>query len=127
MGKHPNADLYRAERAKGLTYREIGQKYGVSGQRVAQVCGKADGRNFRAWTKETCIYPNLRNWLNENKVSMNEFVRRNGIEVAGNTTARYRSYFKGHTYPNKEAIDRMLKATGLTYEQLWEVDDNCHI
>jgi transcriptional regulator with XRE-family HTH domain len=122
MSEHPKADLYRAERAKGLTYREIGEKYGVSGQYIAMICGKSDGRNFRAWTEKTCIYPNLRNWLNENKVSLNEFVRRNGVEVAGNTAGRFRAYLNGRTYPPKKTIDRMLKVTGLTYEQLWEVD-----
>lgn len=33
--RHPKTDLYLAERAKGLTYTEIGKMFGVSYQAVA--------------------------------------------------------------------------------------------
>lgn len=124
MRKHPRADLYRAERLKGLTYLEIANKYGVSFQAVASSCGSQKDGSFKAWTKERCIYPNLRNWLNENKVSMKEFVRRMDCIPSGNVEGMFREYFNGKYYPKKGTIDKMLKVTGLTYEELWATEED---
>jgi transcriptional regulator with XRE-family HTH domain len=121
--QHPKADLYMAERAKGKTYREIAEQYGVTRQAIADACGKYEEGKFKPWTEERCIYPNLRKWLNENKVSMKEFIRRAGNIPGGNTDSLFRNYFKGKNEPRKGVIDKMLEVTGLTYEQLWEVDD----
>ena len=120
---HPRADLFRAERAKGKTYKEIAEMYGVSHQRVAQVCCRQKDHQFRPFTEERCIYVNLRNWLNENKISLSEFARRCSNTVNGPTLNRFGGILRGSNYPNKQTIDKILAVTGLTYEQLWEVDD----
>ena len=122
MAEHPRTDLYRSERDKGKTYREIAEMYGVTYQAVAICCGRSKDGKFRAWTKDRCIYPNLRNWMNENRVSLKEFVRRMD-KTSGKSEAVLRSYLNGTTYPPKKTIDLMLEVTGLTYEQMWEVDD----
>lgn len=122
-GNHPRADLYREEYAKGMTYAEIARKYGVSRQAVQMACGKQDVSKFRPWTEDRCIYPNLRKWLNDNRVSLFEFVRRMEAIPSGHITYRYSCYFKGGIYPQKRTIDKMLEVTGLTYEQMWEVED----
>lgn len=119
MSRHPKADIYRREREKGLTYRQIAEKYGVSFQCVASCCGKQNDAFFRAWTEDRCIWPNLRNWLNENRVTLKEFVRRMGDIPSSNVGCRVRGYFRGECYPQKGTIDKMLQVTGLTYEQLW--------
>ena len=59
-----------------MTYQEIADKYGVSRQVVGQACGKANPCRFRFWKDTACIYPNVRNWLNDNKISKSELVRR---------------------------------------------------
>ena len=123
MRKRPRMTLYQAERAKGKTYKEIGEMFGVSHQAVADALGKSDPAKFRPWTKERCIYPNLRNWLNENKVSLREFARRSEVVASGRTLSRFAAYFRGENYPPKQTIDKILNVTGLTYEQLWEVED----
>lgn len=122
MSRHPRMDLYAEERAKGMTYKAIAGKHGVSKQAVADALGKSDEAKFRAWTEDRCIYPNLRNWLNENKVSMREFIRRAGLIPYGNNMSQYSAYFRGKQYPQKATIDKILKVTGLTYEKLWEVE-----
>ena len=69
MSRHPKTDLYLADRAEGMSLREIAQKYGVSHQAVAQVCSKYMPGRFVPYSSEQVVYPDLRRWLNENKVA----------------------------------------------------------
>lgn len=119
---HPKADLYRSERAKGKTYRKIAEEYGVSYQAVANSCGPEKEYCFRGWTAERCIYPNLRRWLNDNRVTLAGFIRKMDLVPGGAAPGRFSDYFRGVCYPGKKTIDKMLEVTGLTYEQHWEVD-----
>lgn len=119
MSRHPRADIYRAEREKGLTYRQIAEKHGVSFQTVAQACSKSDASKFRAFTESDCVYPNLRKWLNDNKVSRCEFIKRVGLCANNSASTIFGNYFRGKHYPNKQTIDKMLRVTGLTYEELF--------
>ena len=68
--------IYLEERDKGMTYAEIAAKYGVSHQAVAQTCARRSACHFKPYTEKECIYPNLRKWLNENRVMRNELARR---------------------------------------------------
>lgn len=115
-------DIYREERAKGLSYKEIADKYGVSKQNVAIACGKSQKWNFRYWTATGCIYPNVRKWLNENQITTRELIHRLGIDYHNTTCARIRSYLIGHCYPPKMIIDKFLSVTGLTYEEFFETE-----
>ena len=120
MRGHPKTDLYLAEREKGLTYRQIAAKYGVSHQTVAMACAKHSPGHFRPFNAKQVVYPKLRQWLNENKVSASEFTRRLGHIPTGGTHATVKAWFSGKNYPSKRMIDKMLMVTGLTYEELWE-------
>lgn len=113
-------DIYRSEREKGLTYREIAEKYGCSYQNVAQACGKQRTNYFRPYKESEVIYPKLRDWLNKNKVSRSEFGRRVGWEWTTRSIPVVSRWFAGTGFPQKETIDRILSVTGLTYEELWE-------
>lgn len=115
-------ELYRAEREKGMKYREIAEKYGVSSQVVAQACGKAQPSRFRFWTEKTCIYPNVRAWMNENKITSRELQRRLGWETCSVNYIYISDYLSGKTYPRKQIIDKLLSVTGLTYEKFFETE-----
>jgi transcriptional regulator with XRE-family HTH domain len=115
-------ELYRQERKEGLTYREIAEKYGVSYQVVAQACGKSQPNRFRFWTKDMCIYPNVRKWLNENKITYRELQRRLGWETCSANYIYIGDWLRGKTYPRKKVIDKLLSATGLTYEKFFETE-----
>ena len=123
MSRHPKAELYRKHREAGETYAQIAKRYGVSSQAVAAACARGQSGRFRAWTKEQCIYPNLRQWLNENQIGMTGLLCRLDILPTDSARGRYESYLKGRTYPQKKNIDRMLQVTGMTYEQLWMEDE----
>ena len=122
MSNHPRADLYLAERERGLSYQQIADKHGVSIQAVCMACAMQGGY-FRPYTEDTCVYPYLRRWLNENRINRNEFIRRMGLIPRGNENIRFGLYFRGEHYPSKQTIDKMLAVTGLTYEQLFYRED----
>lgn len=111
-------------RDQGMKYREIAEKLGVSNQYVSMVCAQYDPAHFQ-YIGESCVYPNLRNWMNENKVSRKEFLRRMGLTGNPGNYERLTSYMRGESHPRKQYIDKMLKVTGLKYEKLFytEVED----
>ena len=113
---------YLADRAKGMSYQEIAEKYGVSKWTVQNAIANQFPQNFRQFTEVNCVYPNLRNWLNENQVTLQEFTKRL-VEIGhmGNSSA-VGAWFRGVCYPTKVSIDRILKVTGLTYEQLFATE-----
>ena len=119
--KHTKADIYRAERENGLTYDEIAEKYGVSRQCVGQACGKTNPKHFK--TIRNCIYPNLREWMNDNKVSRKELAIRMGLAGYANTQANLGNYLKGLNDPPKKVIDKLIEITGLTYEELFYTEE----
>ena len=115
---HPRTDMALGLRAKGLKYKEIAEIMGVSFQCVANMCGKSNPSHFQI-ISDKVVYPNLRKWLNENKVSMSEFIRRCGHVPYGQGHARYRSWMYGENDPSKRIIDRCLEVTGMKYEELF--------
>lgn len=121
--RHPTADKYLADRVSGMTCREIAEKYGVTRQAVYQATSKYKETQFKKVTPEQCIYPNVRDWMNKNKVSKNELKRRMGLTTAAGTSALLGRYLKGTKYPLKQTIDKLLKVTGLTYEQFFYVGE----
>ena len=118
-GKIRKADLYKADRDLGMSYPEIARKYGVSHQAVAQACARRGIGHFKEYTPAEVVYPNLRRWLNDNKVARSEFAR--GIDRIPNgaTSSDISNWFRGETYPQKRSIDKILAYTGLTYEVLF--------
>ena len=105
-------------RDQGLKHREIAERFGCSRQYVAKVCSKCDSAYFIPVGDE-CIYPNLKKWMNDNKVTRKEFLWRMGITEGAENYARFSKIIRGQQYPNKRYIDKMLEATGMTYETLF--------
>ncbi len=124
--QHPESERkkeMRALREQGLKHREIAERFGVSHQYVAMVCGTCDPRYY-IHIGDECVYPNLRNWMNENKISRKELLRRIGVEPLANNYSRLNKYLRGEAQPRKPWIDKMLEVTGMTYEVMfWRAED----
>lgn len=117
--KPRKGDIYRAEHDAGLSYSQIAAKHGISKQTVAQACGKLRENYFAQYTEEQVVYPNLRRWLNENRVSRAEFCRRMGFGWGARNVTRVSSWFHGRYDPKKSTIDKIIEITGLSYEELF--------
>lgn len=116
---------YLEARERGLTYAEIAEMFGVSKQRVAQTCGKHQPKHFQHITEKGCIYPNLRKWMNENKVSKYDLVRRMGfVNSQSAASVALREHMIGKIEMKKSYIDKLLKVTGLSYEVLFYQEEH---
>ena len=118
--EHPRTDLYRAEREKGLTYQQIADKHGVSKQCVAQACGRQKTYYYRY--NNRCVYPVLRQWLNDNKISIRELLNRMGLTSSPENYDSIGDKLRGDTELKKSDIDKLIQITGITYEKLFKED-----
>lgn len=117
------ADLYLADRASGMKYREIAEKYGVSYQSIAQVCAQAGvPGHTKPFNCEEVVYPELRKWMNENMVNRAELGRRLGQLPSPYTRKKVNDWLRGKVFPKKNEIDRLIEVTGLNYERLFSTE-----
>ena len=110
----------KALRDQGLTYREIGKRLGISYQAAySGLYVESEGDYFREATEKTCVFPKLRDWMNENRVGIRELCRRVWGYADSTTYTRTRRALNGTAEVTMEFINRTLKATGLTYEEIF--------
>lgn len=110
-----------ADRAAGMTYRQIGEKYGVTRQRVGQICGAHNRYNFRVIKCDGCVYKNLREWMNHNSVSRSELLQRIGVNPTELNMSAFRYHLRGAKGMSEEVISGLMKETGLSREALFQV------
>ena len=111
--------MYREERDKGLTYQQIADKYGVTKQNVGLACRRANPNKFRYHPESRVVFPNLRKWMNDNKISILELTSRMGLEVAHPNLDRVRRILRGEGDPRRTTISKLMEVTGMTYEVLF--------
>lgn len=116
----PLWQIYYEELQSGMSYAEVAEKHGVSKQNIYQAVGKHKPTVFREITNKQCIYPNLRAWINDNKITRAEFSRRMWGNSYPGGSRRIKEYFSGKCDPPKKTIDRMIEVTGLPYEILFK-------
>jgi transcriptional regulator with XRE-family HTH domain len=104
---------------EGYTVKEIAEKLGVSKTRIYQITYSKLLRSFKEITPEMNIYPNWRKWMNENSVSIRLHCELMGLDLNSTNYNNVHGWMRGRCYPSKKNIDRILEATGLTYEQLF--------
>ena len=109
-------------RQQGMTYAEIGQTMGVSKQRVFNLIGGTSESKHRLITEKDCVYVGIRNWMNENKISRTMMTRLVYGTYHPEKYARFRNVLKGVDC-HKHNIDKILKVTGLTYEEAFKLEE----
>lgn len=112
-----------ALRDQGLKQKEIAERFGVSHQYVAKICGQQSPGHFIP-VGDSCVYPNLRKWMNENKITRTELLRRMGLTIHEKNYTKLCLLMTGSSTPRKDYIDKLLKITGMTYEVMfWRAED----
>ena len=103
-------------RLEGNTIQEIANHFGVSKQYISE-----ELRTERIRSNEkivnACIYPNIRKFLMQERLTCRGFSNKFGISYA----TLYNT-LTGKVEPQKKTIDRILKCTGLTYEEAFSKD-----
>lgn len=103
----------------GASYEEVGRKYCVSKQRVHSIFSGVIGKR-RAGRKNSgkCVYPVLANWIAENCGNQIVFADLIGVHI---TTVS--KFLLGKSSINMKTIDKILKATGMTYEECFKKEN----
>ena len=99
-----------------MTLQALGERYGISRQRVDQLYRSYQERNER-WIKRTrkIVYPNIRKFLIENQLTF--------IDFAALTEINYNTVFNvltGRNQPSRYTIQGILRATRMTYEEAFK-------
>lgn len=115
-------EIIKALLEKGFTYQAVGDFLGVSRQRVHQIVNN-NVSNRVSLGKKT-IYPNLLLWSIDNKCNRERFLSIMGEQVSDANKAKLKRILSGKQMPTKDYIDKMIQATGLSCESLFEVIPN---
>lgn len=113
---------YVKDRKQGLKYREIADKYGVSIQSVQYACTRRGDGVFRCFRPDEVIYPNLRRWLNENRVTKSELARRLAQGRKSHHHKQVARWLNGTVVPSKKTIGMFIAVTGMPYEELFAME-----
>ena len=96
-------------RLDGYTLQEIGDKYGVSRERIRQMFAQVTTES--GISRKNYIYPNIADWMVENNVTQSLFRKELGC---GQATIS--SYLTGRLSPSFEFINKVLEITKMPYE-----------
>ena len=119
-GKLSNSDRLEVARMRkiGMSYQEIADKFGVSRQYINFLL--QDGERVGRKPKNThqIKYIGLKRYLETNRISIGKFSKMCGIDY----TTMWRNLI-GKTDMLKRNIDKILKVTGMTYEEAFKEDE----
>ena len=113
---------YAKDRELGLTYRQIAAKYGVSVHTVQYTLNKCGTKTFRCFQPDEVIYPNLRNWLNENQVTKTEFAKLMSKGKHTNYHKQIKKWLNGEVVPTKKIIVLFEDVTGMPFGTLFSME-----
>ena len=106
-------EMYRM-RLEGKSYQAIADRFGVSRQYVyklfSQKCKSEPYRNVNV------PYTGLKKWMNESRYSIAELARESGC-TDNHSYVTITSYLKGSQRMDIDSIRKILRFTGLTFEE----------
>lgn len=102
---------------EGATYREVAKKYGVSVQYIFQLFSPILGKRGEGKRIKGVKYKKFYDFIVEKYESVNKFCKKTGI--ANNSMS---DMLKGKNGMTKMYIDKIIKETGLKYEEIFAED-----
>lgn len=108
-----------AMRIDGYAYQEIANKMGTSRQSVRDCLHESisfDSRNTRLSAR--CVYPNILKYMRDHKMNLSSLAN-----AAGLTPRGVSRILEGENL-TKTSIDKILKATGMTYDEAFWREEN---
>lgn len=105
-------EIYRM-RLEGATLQECADKFGVSKECIINTIPNV-GRGKQTYG-ESCVYPGLKKWMAENKCTSKELASRCAM-----TASHMSNILTNKRGIKKLTIDRILDATGLSYEEAFK-------
>lgn len=106
-------------RIDGYSYQEIANKMGVSRQAVQDYLQRSISYNLRKVRFcGNCVYPNILKYMQDHKMNLSDFA--NAVEM---NYANLSRVLKGKN-TSKTSIDKILKVTGMTYEEAFWREEN---
>lgn len=115
MTKEQKEEVQRLRDA-GVAYQAIGERFGVSKQRIHQIVTCPTGRRKKPKT-DGIKYPRIKRYLEENNVRVTALATACGV-----TDPTMWENLRGVGMA-KKTIDAILKVTGLTYEEAFSEED----
>lgn len=108
-----------AMRIDGFTFREIAAKMGVSFQYV-QAClqRSISFESQKARLSARIVYPNILKYMRDHKMNLSSFA-----DAVGLTHGSVSRILEGGNL-SRTSIDKILKATGMTYEEAFWREEN---
>lgn len=103
-----------ALREQGYTLQQIADMAGVTKQAVQQSVARRYA--FNSKTVSRCVYPNVRDWLIRERLTISGLNRRLGVSVTCAHHTKTMRFLEGKTF-EKEMVDAVLKESGMTYEE----------
>lgn len=106
-------DEARKMREAGCTYKEIGQKYGVSKQRVHQMFT----HQFKGKIASECIYQGLSDFLTMNRKGAKWLLRETDLPIHESSML---NKLRGKTKFTISEVKAILAITGQTFEECFK-------
>ena len=116
MTVEQKVEAYRM-RLEGATLRECAEKFGVSRECIRQITPPVETHPRRRSNYDGCIYPNIKEWLYQNRYSYCSFSK-----LLACTPMSVYNALMGKVSPNKKFIDKILDATGMSYEEAFKTE-----
>lgn len=101
----------------GATYEDVAKKYSVSKQYIFQIFSPILGKRGEGTRIKGVKYEILHDFITKNYGSVNKFCKKTGI--ASNSMS---NLLKGKNGVSKMYIDKIIKETGLKYEEMFAED-----
>lgn len=104
-------------RLRGCTLQEIGDKFGVTRERVRQILSEAIRQ--RNTNMDEIIYVNIAKWLKQNEISLSKFSKM--LDPKANSSTRLKNKLtKSKSELKISQIKKILEITGMSFEEAFE-------